>query len=117
MGATRVSSPERPVGASVGVHPIEGCQFTTYRASVGAFPRQRFKKESPMDNNNYPKSKVDSNDAHPVATGVGAAGGAVTGAVVGTAVGGPIGTVVGGAVGAATGAVTGQTVAEKVHPK
>jgi hypothetical protein len=45
-----------------------------------------------MDKNYRPRPKVDSNDAHPVATGVGAAG-------------------------AATDAVAGQKVAEKVNPK
>ena len=45
-----------------------------------------------MNTNHDPKPEVDSNDTHPAATGVGAAG-------------------------AAAGALTGQKIAEKVNPK
>lgn len=53
--------------------------------------------------------------AHPVGTGVGAAGGAVAGAAVG-AVGGPVGAIVGGAVGAVVGGLAGKGAAEAVNP-
>lgn len=53
--------------------------------------------------------------AHPVGTGVGAAGGAVAGAAVG-AIGGPVGAIVGGAVGAVVGGLAGKGAAEAVNP-
>ena len=54
--------------------------------------------------------------AHPVGTGVGAAGAGATGAVVGGMVGGPIGAVVGAAIGAVAGGLAGKGVAESVNP-
>lgn len=54
--------------------------------------------------------------AHPVGTGVGAAGGAVTGAAIGTMVGGPIGTIAGAVVGAIAGGLAGKEVAEGTNP-
>ncbi|WP_394671425.1 hypothetical protein [uncultured Acinetobacter sp.] len=53
--------------------------------------------------------------AHPIGTGVGAAGGAVSGAAIG-AVGGPIGAAVGGVVGAVVGGLAGKGVSEVVNP-
>jgi uncharacterized protein (TIGR02284 family) len=53
--------------------------------------------------------------AHPVGTGVGAAGGAMVGAAIG-GVGGPVGAVVGGAVGAVVGGLVGKGGAESVNP-
>ena len=53
--------------------------------------------------------------AHPVGTGLGAAGGAATGAAVG-AIGGPIGALVGGAIGAVVGGLAGKGAAEAVNP-
>ncbi|HBL26303.1 MAG TPA: hypothetical protein DD490_05645 [Acidobacteria bacterium] len=54
--------------------------------------------------------------AHPLGTGVGAAGGGVTGATIGAVVGGPVGAVVGAAVGAIAGGLAGKGVAEEVNP-
>jgi uncharacterized protein (TIGR02271 family) len=54
--------------------------------------------------------------AHPVGTGVGAAGAGAIGAVVGGVVGGPIGAVVGSAVGAVAGGLVGKGAAEQVNP-
>lgn len=54
--------------------------------------------------------------AHPVGTGVGAAGVGAVGTAIGGAVGGPIGAVVGAAVGAVAGGLAGKGVAEKVDP-
>ena len=54
--------------------------------------------------------------AHPVGTGVGAAGAGATGAVVGGVVGGPVGAIVGGAIGAVVGGLAGKGVAEAVNP-
>jgi uncharacterized protein YcfJ len=99
----------------VGVDLIEWLRLTTYAADVAYSHAYGSRRRCVMDKNWNPKP--DSNDAHPVATGVGAAGGAVTGAVIGTAVGGPVGTVAGGTAGAATGAIAGQKVAEKINPK
>ncbi|RYF24428.1 MAG: PA2169 family four-helix-bundle protein [Comamonadaceae bacterium] len=53
--------------------------------------------------------------AHPVGTGVGAAGGAVAGAAAG-ALGGPIGAAVGGVAGAVVGGLAGKAAAESVNP-
>jgi len=51
--------------------------------------------------------------AHPVGTGIGAAG--VAGAAMGT-LGGPVGTAVGAVVGAVAGGLIGKGIAEKVNP-
>src|SRR5205085_5300020 len=53
--------------------------------------------------------------AHPVGTGVGAAGGAVAGAAAG-AIGGPAGAAVGGVVGAVVGGLAGKAAGEAVNP-
>lgn len=53
--------------------------------------------------------------AHPVGTGLGAAGGAAAGAAVG-AMAGPVGAVVGGAIGAVAGGLAGKGAAEAVNP-
>jgi hypothetical protein len=54
--------------------------------------------------------------AHPVGTGIGAAGGAAAGAAMGLLAGGPIGTAVGGVVGAVVGGLAGKGVGEAVNP-
>lgn len=54
--------------------------------------------------------------AHPVGTGVGAAGAGAVGAAIGGAVGGPVGAVVGVVVGAVGGGLVGKGVAEKIDP-
>lgn len=53
--------------------------------------------------------------AHPIGTGLGAAGGAATGAAIGS-VGGPLGALVGGAVGAVVGGLAGKAAGEAVDP-
>ena len=53
--------------------------------------------------------------AHPVGTGLGAAGGGAAGAAIGS-VAGPVGTLVGAAVGAIAGGLAGKGVAEMVDP-
>ncbi|MEO8201540.1 MAG: hypothetical protein ABI679_13515 [Gemmatimonadota bacterium] len=53
--------------------------------------------------------------AHPVGTGLGAAGGAAAGAAVG-GIGGPVGAVVGGVIGAVAGGLAGKGAAEVVNP-
>lgn len=58
---------------------------------------------------------TDAPGAHPIGTGIGAAGGAVTGAAVGS-IGGPIGTAVGGIAGALIGGLAGKGAAEAVNP-
>lgn len=54
--------------------------------------------------------------AHPVGTGIGAAGAGSVGAVVGGIVGGPVGAVVGAAIGAVGGGLFGKGAAESVNP-
>ena len=53
--------------------------------------------------------------AHPVGTGLGAAGGAAAGATLGAAAG-PVGAVVGGAIGAVAGGLAGKGAAEAINP-
>jgi uncharacterized protein (TIGR02271 family) len=54
--------------------------------------------------------------AHPVGTGIGAAGAGAVGAVVGGLVGGPIGAAVGTVIGAVAGGLAGKSAAERVNP-
>jgi len=54
--------------------------------------------------------------AHPVGTGVGAAGGAITGAGLGAAIGGPTGAAVGTVVGGIAAAYGARGVAEAMNP-
>ena len=53
--------------------------------------------------------------AHPIGTGVGAAGAGAIGAAIG-AVGGPVGVVAGTAIGAVVGGLAGKSVAEQIDP-
>lgn len=53
--------------------------------------------------------------AHPVGTGVGAAGGGIAGAAIG-AVGGPVGAAVGMVAGAVVGGLAGKATAERINP-
>ena len=54
--------------------------------------------------------------AHPVGTGIGAAGAGAAGAAIGGVLGGPVGAVVGAAVGALAGGLVGKGAAESVNP-
>lgn len=54
--------------------------------------------------------------AHPVGTGVGAAGAGAAGAAIGTAVGGPIGGAIGAVAGAVAGGYAGKAAAEVIDP-
>lgn len=54
--------------------------------------------------------------AHPVGTGVGAAGAGAVGAAIGGTVGGPVGAVVGAAIGSVAGGLVGKSVAESIDP-
>jgi hypothetical protein len=54
--------------------------------------------------------------AHPVGTGVGAAGAGAVGAAIGGAIGGPVGAVVGAVVGSVGGGLAGKEVAERIDP-
>lgn len=58
---------------------------------------------------------TDEPGAHPVGTGIGAAGGAMAGAAVG-AMAGPVGAAVGGVVGAVVGGLAGKAAGEAVNP-
>lgn len=84
-----------------------------------------------MSENHDPKEKgfgftdpTDSNPdpitgepgAHPVGTGIGAAGAGAAGAAIGGVVGGPIGAVVGAAIGSVVGGLVGKSAAEAVNP-
>lgn len=70
-------------------------------------------RKGDLDSNRDPLSGAPG--AHPVGTGLGAAGGAAAGAVIGSAAG-PVGTVVGGAIGAVAGGLAGKGAAEAVNP-
>jgi hypothetical protein len=73
---------------------------------------------------NSDKNRPDANPdpitgqpgAHPVGTGVGAAGAGVIGTAVGGVVGGPVGAVVGAAIGSVAGGLAGKGVAEHYDP-
>lgn len=71
-------------------------------------------------NNSTPDSNPDpitgQPGAHPVGTGIGAAGAGAVGAVVGGLVGGPVGAAVGTVIGAVAGGLTGKSAAEQVNP-
>ena len=54
--------------------------------------------------------------AHPVATGIGAAGAGAAGAAIGGAIGGPVGAVVGAVVGSFGGGLVGKGVGEAIDP-
>jgi hypothetical protein len=54
--------------------------------------------------------------AHPLGTGVGAAGAGTVGTVIGGVVGGPVGAVVGAVVGSVVGGLAGKEVAEQIDP-
>lgn len=54
--------------------------------------------------------------AHPVGTGVGAAGAGLAATAIGAAVGGPVGAVVGAVIGSVAGGLAGKSVAEKIDP-
>ena len=58
---------------------------------------------------------TDEPGAHPISTGIGAAGGAVAGAAAGS-VAGPVGAAVGGVVGAVVGGLAGKAAGEAVNP-
>lgn len=68
----------------------------------------------PTDSN--PDPITGKPGAHPIGTGIGAAGAGAVGATVGGVVGGPVGAVVGSVVGAAVGGLMGKGAAEKVNP-
>ncbi|MBD2178629.1 hypothetical protein H6F42_17055 [Pseudanabaena sp. FACHB-1998] len=71
-----------------------------------------------------PSTETDANrdpisgetGAHPVGTGVGAAGAGTVGTVIGGAVGGPVGAVVGAVIGSVVGGLAGKNVAEQANP-
>ena len=54
--------------------------------------------------------------AHPVGTGIGAAGAGTAGTVIGAVLGGPVGAVVGAVVGSVAGGLAGKSAAEKINP-
>lgn len=54
--------------------------------------------------------------AHPVGTGIGAAGAGAVGATIGGVVGGPVGAVVGSAIGGVVGGLGGKAAAEAIDP-
>jgi uncharacterized protein (TIGR02271 family) len=54
--------------------------------------------------------------AHPVGTGLGAAGAGAIGTAIGGVVGGPIGAVIGAAIGSVAGGLAGKSAAEAINP-
>ncbi|MDX2231959.1 MAG: YsnF/AvaK domain-containing protein [Leptolyngbyaceae cyanobacterium bins.349] len=67
-------------------------------------------------NDSNPDPITGEPGAHPVGTGIGAAGAGTVGAVVGGAVGGPVGAVIGSVIGAVAGGLAGKGAAEKINP-
>jgi hypothetical protein len=74
-------------------------------------PTERVK----VSNDTNPDPITGAPGAHPVGTGLGAAGGAAAGAAIGSAAG-PIGTAVGGVAGAVAGGLAGKGIAESIDP-
>ncbi len=69
-----------------------------------------------VDTDTNPDPITGEPGAHPVGTGVGAAGVGVAATAIGAAVGGPIGAAVGAVVGSVAGGLAGKAVAEKIDP-
>lgn len=77
-----------------------------------------------LDDHTTPNAKPHTNrdplsgelGAHPVETGIGAAGMGTIGAVVGGAVAGPVGAIVGSAAGAIAGGLVGKSAGEELSP-
>lgn len=76
------------------------------------------KEKNPLfdPNDSNPDPITGEPGAHPVGTGIGAAGAGAVGAVVGGAVGGPVGAVVGTVIGGVVGGLMGKGAAEQVNP-
>lgn len=79
--------------------------------------------EDNMNNYDQPDQKDANRDpisgepgAHPVGTGVGAAGAGTIGTMIGGAVGGPVGAVVGAVIGSVVGGLAGKDTAEQINP-
>lgn len=69
----------------------------------------------PKDKDANPDPITGAPGAHPIGTGLGAAGAGAAGAAIGAA-GGPVGAVIGGAVGAVVGGLAGKGAGELVNP-
>ena len=70
--------------------------------------------ENQADRNMHLDPITGAPGAHPLGTGIGAAGGAAAGMVIG-AMGGPVGAAGGGVVGAVAGGLVGKDIGETVH--
>jgi hypothetical protein len=86
---------------------------TTHRESAAT---GRGAHERPGGHDDERHDVADGLDAHPLATGSGAAGGAAAGMVAGAAIGGPVGAAIGAAAGAAAGGMAGHGIAEAIDP-
>lgn len=67
-------------------------------------------------NDSNPDPITGQPGAHPIGTGIGAAGAGAIGAAVGGVVAGPVGAAIGSVVGAVAGGLAGKSAAEKVNP-
>ena len=73
--------------------------------------------KKPVDEHDANRDPISGQSgAHPVGTGIGAAGAGTIGAIVGGVIGGPIGAVVGSAIGSVAGGLVGKNAAENVNP-
>ena len=73
--------------------------------------------KKPVDEHDANRDPISGQSgAHPVGTGIGAAGAGTIGAIVGGVIGGPIGAVVGSAIGSVAGGLVGKNAAEKANP-
>lgn len=86
------------------------------------FPPHNHIPMNTQESNNPTKRDINADPltgepgAHPVATGVGAAGAGAAGAAIGGAVGGPVGAAVGAVIGAVAGGYGGKAVGEVIDP-
>jgi hypothetical protein len=87
--------------------------FKIARSSIMASLEKQIENQEARDMNRDPITGAPG--AHPVGTGIGAAGGAVVGAAAGV-LAGPIGAVLGGVVGAVAGGLVGKGSGEELNP-
>lgn len=73
-------------------------------------------KDTKRNPNANPDPITGEKGAHPVGTGIGAAGAGAAATAVGAAVGGPVGAVVSAVVGSVAGGLAGKGVAEQIDP-
>ncbi len=92
-------------------------RFKLTAKNVGDKVIMNAKNTNALDQNDANRDPISGEPgAHPVGTGVGAAGAGSVATVIGGVVGGPVGAVVGAVVGSVVGGLAGKEVAEQIDP-